>query len=195
MDDYKSQFVDYIPITAFVSLALPTIFNVLNKDYIDKMKLYKLYAKLKKEGCNKFCIIGIGGLENDCDCLLKVNGRWEIFYSERGQRSQSVFSTFRIDEAISFYFNHVIKTEHMHIVVSTRSSDLLYKFKSEIEKLGIKIIQNDISNFSEAGDRVYRLFVIKKDIFIVKKKMKFLPYFDEDLKSNKLEVPIIKNIF
>ena len=147
------------------------------------MELRELYDKFISEGCNNFYIDGIGGPKvDDVECLGLNNGKWEIYYIERGQKSSPIFSTIDKDEAIKFYHDLIMKKEHWHLIAFTRSLNILNSYKNELEKLGVRTIQNDIPHYNTTGDRVYRLFVINKDIFTVKQNLDNVPFFDENLK-------------
>lgn len=147
------------------------------------MELQELYNKFIAEGCNRFFIEGVGGPQSDdVECLGLNNGLWEIYYIERGEKSTPIFSTPNKDEAIRYYHDHVMKIEHWHLVTFTRSFDILTSFKRVLEELGVRTIQNDIPHYSTTGDRVFRLFVTNKDIFIAQEKIEPVPYFDDDLK-------------
>lgn len=147
------------------------------------MELNELYDKFIAEGCNRFYIDGIGGpLSDDVEHLGLNNGVWEVYYIERGKKSKPILSTINKEEAINFYYNHVIKIEHWHVVAFTRSLDMLNFYKNKLEKNGIRIIQNDIPSFKSTNDRVYRLFVTNKDIFKAKEIFEIVPFFDENLK-------------
>jgi hypothetical protein len=117
-----------------------------------------------------------------CRVLSYNNGKWEIAYTERGKRSDPTFSTADKQEAIRYYYDHVIKQQHWHLVVFTRIAAIATSYKEKLERLNLKVIENDIPNYKVIGDRIFRLFVVNKDIFIAKEKIETLPYFDDDLK-------------
>ncbi|RZJ69028.1 MAG: hypothetical protein EOO45_14030 [Flavobacterium sp.] len=144
----------------------------------------ELYDKLIAEGCNRFCIEGIGGQKfDDIERLEMNNGKWEVRYYERGQAGDKLFSSEGKQEAIQFYHDYVMKIQHRHLVAFTRSFDMLSSYKFTLESHGIKTIQNDVTSYSSANDRVYRLLVVNKDIFRAKELFEKLPYVDEDIKA------------
>jgi hypothetical protein len=149
------------------------------------MELTTLYNKFIAEGYTNFYIDGIGGPQtDDVHCLGFNNPNWEVYYIERGQKSEPIFSSTNEEEAINFYSDFVSRIEHWHLIVFTRSAEILNDFKSKLESKNIRTIQNDIPNYKTAGDRVYRLFAVNKDVFIVKEIFKDVPYFDEELKRS-----------
>lgn len=147
------------------------------------MELQELHDKLISEGCNRFCIEGIGEqVYDDVERLGMVDGKWAVYYIERGQKSTPFFSTTSKDDAIDFYYDHIKNIEHWHIVAFTRSAELKEKVKTKLEQSGIRVIQNDIPDYASTGDCVYRIFVTNGDIFKAEKLFEKLPYVDEDLK-------------
>lgn len=100
-----------------------------------KMDLKNLYDKLISEGCNNFYIEGVGGpSRDDVVCLGLNGGNWEIYYTERGQKSKPSFSTNNKAKAIKYYHDYILEMEHRHMVVFTRSEN---KFNSIREKLKV----------------------------------------------------------
>lgn len=142
------------------------------------MELNELYNQLIAEGCLRFCIEGIGEqCFDDIERLEMKGGQWSVNYYERGQVRETLFSSLDKQEAIRFYYDHIMKIRHWHLVVSTRSPDLFNGYKELLESLNIKTVQNDIR---EGHDYKYRLFVTNKDIFKAKELFDEIPYFDED---------------
>ncbi|MBK6833594.1 MAG: SPOR domain-containing protein [Bacteroidetes bacterium] len=127
----------------------------------------------------------MGGLQtDDVHCLGFNNPNWEVYYIERGQKSEPIFSSTNEEEAIRFYADFVSRIEHWHLITFTRSAEILNDFKSKLESKNIRTIQNDIPSYKAVGDKVYRLFVVNKDIFTAKEIFKDVPCFDKDLQKN-----------
>ncbi len=149
------------------------------------MPLTTLYNKFISEGYTNFYIDGVGGLQtDDVHCLGFTNPNWEVYYIERGQKSEPIFSSTNEEEAIKFYTDFVSRIEHWHLITFTRSAEILNDFKSKLESKNIRTIQNDIPSYKAVGDKVYRLFVVNKDIFTAKEIFKDVPCFDKDLQKN-----------
>lgn len=109
------------------------------------MELQKLYEALLAEGCNQFYIDGIGGPQSDdVDCLGFHNGKWEVYYTERGQKDSPFFSSTDQAEAIRFYYGHIMKIDHWHLVAFTRSAAIVDSYEKQLEQANIKTIRNDI---------------------------------------------------
>jgi hypothetical protein len=146
------------------------------------MELQALHDELIAAGCNRFYIVGIGGPQSDdVECLSVENGEWVVYYTERGQASKPLFSTPDKQKAIQFYYQHILSLEHWHLITFTRSSEIMTSRKQELQAAGIGTIQNDIPSYNRAGDHVFRLFVINKDIFKARQVLAVIPYFDDDL--------------
>ncbi|MDR3093438.1 MAG: hypothetical protein LBU62_02200, partial [Bacteroidales bacterium] len=107
-----------------------------------------------------------------------VEGNWKIYYTERGNDDDPIYSTYDIDDAIKYYKNYIINEEHWHLIIITRSIEKMNEYRSILELNGIKIIQNDMPDYSKKDDRVFRLFVTNKDIFRAEKLFKKIPYSD-----------------
>ena len=147
------------------------------------MKLQELYNTLIAEGCNNFYIDGVGGgMPDDVHCLGKIGQEWAVYYVERGQKSSPIFSSPSQEEAIKYYHTFVSDTKHWHMVVFTRSDEIVEKYREALNQRNIEVKQNDIPHYSKTNDRVYRLFVVNKDIFKVRELFDVVPFYDADLK-------------
>lgn len=147
------------------------------------MELRELYNKMISEGFNRFYIEGIGGpVFDDVECLGKIGSEWAVYYVERGQKSNPMFTSNSQDEAVDYYYKRVASIEHWHMIVFTRSKSLMEERRKTLENQNIRVIQNDIPHYSKTDDRVYRLFVVNKDIFKAKELFDVIPLYDDDLK-------------
>ena len=147
------------------------------------MDLKELYDKFISEGYTNFYIEGVGGpMKDDVHSLGFYDRNWTVYYIERGIKSKPIFSTKDKDVAIAYYSEFMSKIEHWHLIAFTRSNEILNDFRYKLEKSGVTTIQDDIPNYRLNGDRVYRLYVVNKDIFIGKEQIENIPYFDKDLK-------------
>ena len=145
--------------------------------------LQELYDKLIAEGCNRFCIEGIGEqLFDDVDRLSFSEGIGEVHYMERGQKSELIFSADK-DTAIKFYHDHILKFRHTHLIACTRSLDLVNTLNQKLDNAALKTVRNDIPSFNSRRDYVYRLFVINKDIFKAREVLSDVPYIDKGLED------------
>ncbi len=87
------------------------------------------------EGFNRFYIDDLGGpIFDDVECLGEIGSEWAVYYIERGQKSDPIFTSTSQEKAIEYYYNHVAKIEHWHMIVCTRS-------KSIMESRFVEVIQ------------------------------------------------------
>lgn len=148
------------------------------------MELTDLYNKFISEGYTNFYIDGVGGpQQDDVQCLGFDNQIWTVYYVERGQKSKPILSTGDKEQAIKFYSDIVAKIEHWHLIAFSRSIKVLNDYQQKLENLNIRTIQNDIPDLRTTGDRVHRLFVVNKDIFVAKEHFGDIPFFDNDLNN------------
>lgn len=142
-------------------------------------ELKKLYDEFIAEGFNQFYIEGIGGPTSDgIEILGQTNGNWEVCYVENGKKDKPIFSSIHKKEAITFYRNHVSKIKHPHLVAFTRSQVKIEAIKKNLNAHKIEYWQNDIPNYQEVGDTVYRIFVFNKDIFKLKEIDVDMPFIE-----------------
>lgn len=79
------------------------------------MKKHELEKKLKERNINPYIYCLDGGLPNEAHTLGKNGDLWEVYYSERGNKSQ--LKTFLTeDEACDYLYEWIIRTvESMQI--------------------------------------------------------------------------------
>lgn len=140
------------------------------------MTLAEVTPFLLAEGCNPMTFaVGSRGSASDAYVLAQQNGRWEVFYTERGSDSAPIFSTDNEDEACRFFIQKVSTTQQWHMVGwFTKEADA-NQMEEKIKTLGITPIRNDIPCFSGPRDPRYRLFVVGKDIFPMRTAFATLP--------------------
>ena len=139
------------------------------------MTISEIESKLLAEGCNRNQFAtGQRGAANDAYCLIQRDGKWEVFYTERGEESSPIYSSASEEEACEFFFNHILSLEHWHLVGWFVNEAEAIDFEKRIAALGVKPIRNDIPFKSRKIDR-FRVFVMGKDIFPVKAAIPELP--------------------
>jgi len=131
------------------------------------MKAIELQEKLISEGCNpnNFSVLGRG---DDAYCLDMKDGKWAVFYSERGCDSEPIFTSISEDEACEYFFNYVVKQQHWHIVGFFEKESDAVELEERLVSSGINPIRNDIPAYNTANDPRYRVFVVGKDIFKIR---------------------------
>lgn len=72
------------------------------------MNKRELEKRLIKEGITKDSYCLNGGYPNESYCLFKNNGRWEVYYSERGRKSGlKLFMS--EEEACEYFYNKLVQ--------------------------------------------------------------------------------------
>jgi hypothetical protein len=134
------------------------------------MRVSELRTRLVAEGCNEsnFAVLSRG---NDAFCLDKKGDEWVVFYSERGCDSDPIFRSKSENEACEFFFNHIIKQQHWHIVGFFKTENEAKELESKLVAIGVQPIRNDIPAYKTANDPRYRVFVDGKDIFKVRERL------------------------
>ena len=140
------------------------------------MQLAELEPKLLEEGCNKARFaVGERGAADDAFCIVQENGRWDVFYTERGNDSPPIFSSLSEEEACDFFYKYVLTLQHWHLVGWFVEEAGAVELEQRLRRLGTKPIRNDIPSYRYDGDRRYRVFVAGKDIFAVRNAVPDLP--------------------
>jgi len=77
--------------------------------WINRMTKSELKQRLVKENIPTDVYSLEGGLPNEVYCLGRNGVKWEVYYSERGQKTS--LETFQIEEdACNFFHNWLIKS-------------------------------------------------------------------------------------
>jgi hypothetical protein len=141
------------------------------------MNTKELKQRLLNEGCNPSQFsIGPGGA--DVFCLDQRNGKWIVFYTERGRDDEPIFESDSEEDACEFYFHYITtKMRHDHLVgyfISEQNENSL------AEKLAWNGIQSHRDKIPYGGwnDPRYRVFVVGKDIFRARDILGELPLRD-----------------
>ena len=140
------------------------------------MNIPELKEKLNSEGHEGHYAIESNG--DDVFCLYRKKGKWEVAYMERGMKAPPIFSTNNLAEACDFFYDYISGMDSWHCVCIYKKKRLFKALQKKLNGKGIKTIENNIPNFDFPGDVRYRLFVVNKDIFEVKKLFKSLPLRD-----------------
>jgi hypothetical protein len=141
------------------------------------MNTNELKQRLLDEGCSPFQFsVGPGG--SDVFCLDQRNGKWSVFYTERGREGEPIFETDSEDEACEFYFDYITtKMRHDHLVgffLSEQNASLL---TDKLTRNGIQSHQDKIP-YGGWNDPRYRVFVVGKNIFKAQDILGKLPLKD-----------------
>lgn len=143
------------------------------------MTLDELKQRLHEAGCSTANYqIGEPWAVSDLYCLAKRNGRFHIFYTERGLDSppEKIFDDEA--EACQYYFDFVMNIRHNHLVGFYQSADSLERHAAFLEKHGIATTRDKVP-YGGWHDPRYRLFVEGTDIFTVQQLLSNLPLNDQ----------------
>lgn len=71
------------------------------------MTIIELGEALRKRGVSDSDYSLEGGLPNETHCISKANNYWEVYYSERGQKSS--YKKFKTEsEACEYFYNWLV---------------------------------------------------------------------------------------
>lgn len=128
------------------------------------MNIQELERRLEKEACSR-AHYSIGYRDSDVYCLMKIDGLWKVFYTERGLDQETMFESESEEEACEFFFKYQTeRIQHQHLVgffhVQANAKALAVKLKAH----GIESHENNIP-YHGWHDPRFRVFVIGKDVF------------------------------
>jgi hypothetical protein len=157
------------------------------------MNIQELERRLEEEACNR-AHYSIGYRDSDVFCLMKIDGMWKMFYTERGLDQETMFESESEEEACEFFFKYQTeRIRHDHIAgffqVPANAKALAVKLKAH----GIDSHENNIP-YRGWHDPRFRVFVIRKDLFKARELLGELPIRDyADVAGFKKRVPAKTN--
>lgn len=142
------------------------------------MNIQELGSRLVEEGCNPSnYAIGSRGGASDAFCLTQVEGKWCVYYTERGQDDDPIFESQSEEEACEFYFRHIMSMRHDHCVGFFRAEQNAQALVDKLERHEISSHQDKIP-FGGWDDPRFRVFVTGKAIFKTKELIGAVPVED-----------------
>lgn len=142
------------------------------------MNIHELDQRLAEEGCNpSFYSVGSRGGASDAFCLTRNNGKWRVFYTERGQDHAPIFETHSEEDACRFFFRHIMAMRHDHCVGFFRSEQQAKALGAKLEQHGLNPHRDKIP-YGGPRDPRYRVFVTGKAIFKAKEILGAVPVQD-----------------
>jgi hypothetical protein len=141
------------------------------------MNIQELEHRLEEEACNK-AHYSIGYRDSDVYCLMKIDGMWKMFYTERGLDQETMFESESEEAACEFFFKYQTeRIRHDHIVgffhVQANAKALAVKLKEH----GIDSHENNMP-YRGWHDPRFRVFVVGKNIFKAREILGELPIRD-----------------
>ena len=141
------------------------------------MNIQELERRLEEEACSK-AHYSIGYRDSDVYCLMKIDGLWKVFYTERGLDQETMFESESEEAACEFFFKYQTeRIRHDHIAgffhVNANAKALAVKLKAH----GIDSYENNMP-YRGWHDPRFRVFVIGKDVFKAREILGELPVRD-----------------
>ena len=158
------------------------------------MNIQELERRLEEEACNR-AHYSIGYRDSDVYCLMKIDGLWKVFYTERGLDQETMFESESEEAACEFFFKYQTeRIRHDHIVgffhVHVNAKALAAKLKEH----GMDSYENNIP-YRGWHDPRFRVFVIGKDVFKARALLGELPIGDyADVTGFKKRKPVRTNL-
>jgi len=146
---------------------------------VSDMNIQKLERRLVEEGCSR-SHYSIGFRDSDVFCLIKIDGMWKVFYTERGLDQEVMFESASEEEACEFFFKYQTeRIEHHHIVGFFKSQVKADALEAQLKGHGLRTLQNPVPYHGWADPR-YRVFVVGKDIFKTRELFGDVPLKDSN---------------
>ncbi len=143
------------------------------------MTISELRQRLQAAGCSSANYhLGEPHQVTDVYCLALRNGRWHVFYTERGNDSppEKIFNN--ETEACQFFHDFVMRMRHLHLVGFYQSSEAFQQHMLFLQQQGFTTVSDQIP-YGGWEDPRYRLFVEGLEIFAVQQLLPTLPLNDQ----------------
>jgi hypothetical protein len=126
------------------------------------MTTAELARRLEAEGANP-ATYDIGRRSYDGVCLLHEEGRWAVFYSERGRDQLPMFTSADESAACEYYLKFVLAQPQYHAVGFFRSAKAAQALRAQLEQQGLAVHTGQL--LYAANDYRQQVWVMGKDIF------------------------------
>ncbi len=144
------------------------------------MTVDELRARLEAEGCNPLrYAIGARGAASDAHCLTQRDGRWDVYYTERGHDAAPIFSSTDEAEACAWFLHFMLSERHHHLVGFFRGEAAAWALRQRLDDVGIESFLDRIP-FGGPHDPRFRVFVSGKAVFAARRVLRDLPVRDDD---------------
>jgi len=129
------------------------------------MTVQALSRRLLEQGCNPArYVIGPRGQASDVFCLDHRNGRWRVFYTERGRDEEPVHAGDDEAQACAFFFRLVMSMRHDHCVGFFRCETQARALQGRLQEIGVTAWMDRIP-YGGVLDPRFKVFVTGKAIF------------------------------
>lgn len=147
-------------------------------DSSNVMNIRDLAQRLAEEGCNPSAYsIGSRGNASDAFCLTHQDGRWRVFYTERGLDSVPMFEAESETDACEYFLRHILSLRHDHCVGFFRSAQQAQTLCERLLAADIACRSDQIP-YGGPEDPRFRVFVRGKAIFRARELLGALPLND-----------------
>ena len=140
------------------------------------MTTAELEHHLLAEGCNPDNY-AINARSYNGFCLMRQRRQWNVFFSERGDDQDPIFTSPDEDAACRYFFDFVMKMEHRHLVGFLRSEAAARALQVRLEVAGIAPYPFRVL-YAE-NDYRHGVSVMGKDIFRARALLGKVPVEDE----------------
>ena len=142
------------------------------------MNTRELSQRLFDEGCNpSLYAIGSRGSASDAYCLTHSGTQWEVYYTERGQDSPTIYASGNESQACEFFFQYIMAMRHDHCVGFFKSELRADALQRKLQEIGLSSWKDKIP-YGGLNDPRFRVFVTGKAIFSAKKALGSVPVQD-----------------
>jgi hypothetical protein len=153
------------------------------------MNIQELERRLEEEACSS-AHYSIGYRDSDVYCLMKIDGLWKVFYTERGLDQETMFESESEEEACEFFFKYQTeRIRHDHMVGFFHMLENAKALAVRLKEHGIGSFENNMP-YRGWHDPRFRVFVIGKDVFKAREILGELPVGDyADITGFKKRLP------
>jgi hypothetical protein len=114
---------------------------------------------------------------SDVYCLTPVGDVWQVYYTERGQSHQPIFTSANEAEACAFYFDLLMGMRHEHCVGFFKEETAVHALQTTLTQHNIASHHDKIPYDGPDAPR-YRVFVTGKAIFAAQAILDTIPLQD-----------------
>jgi hypothetical protein len=137
------------------------------------MNAETLKQRLEEAACSE-SHYSIGHRGNDTFCLEKLDGEWQVFYTERGGHSEPEFRSESEEAACDYLWEKMQTIRHEHLVGLYSDLAEARSFSRALRGLGLENHLDSIPS-PVVQPTLYRVFVHGTGIFEAKKHFPTLP--------------------
>lgn len=131
------------------------------------MNLAELGRRLEAAGASP-ANYSLGTRDYNGFCLMQLDGRWAVFFSERGLDQAPIFTSDDEAAACQFYFDFTMRMRHQHAVAFLRSKPAADAVQQQLAAAGIASIRHEMY-YAAPADYRQQVFVEGPAIFAARR--------------------------